>query len=232
MPRPPLSFDAIFFDAGNTLVFVNPSVLFPLFSAAGAEVDEVRFWEAEFQARLELARTVEKGASGTEAHIWKVYFETLILGCGVPLQRVEEVGRGVREAHARGELWTYIDPATPSALEALKKRGFRLAVISNADGRVEGLLEKAGIRHLLEFVLDSQLEGVEKPDPEIFRRACRRMGVDPARSLYIGDLYPVDIIGARGAGMEAVLLDPTGRLDYPVDRIPNVAALPEYLRGR
>jgi putative hydrolase of the HAD superfamily len=73
------------------------------------------------------------------------------------------------------------------------------------------------------------VEGVEKPDPEIFLRACRRMGVEPGAALYVGDLYPVDVLGARSAGMEALLLDPMGRLEYPVGKIPNVAALPRYL---
>jgi putative hydrolase of the HAD superfamily len=94
---------------------------------------------------------------------------------------------------------------------------------------VEGLIEEAGIRDYFEFVMDSHLEGVEKPDPEIFLRGCRRMGVRPEECLYVGDLYPVDVLGARSAGMDAVLLDPMDRLDYPVDRIPDVQALPGYL---
>lgn len=227
-----MPYDAIFFDAGNTLIFINPKVLLPLFEAEGARIDEATFWEAEFRARLNLSRTVEAGSSGTEGHVWKGYFESLFLGCGVPPDGVERVGLLARAAHDRGELWTYVDPATPPALEALKEDGFRLAVISNADGRVEGLLRKAGVHAHLEFVLDSHLEGVEKPDPEIFLRACRRMKVDPGRALYVGDLFPVDVIGARKAGLEAILLDPTGRLEYPVTRIPNVAALPGYLRSR
>jgi len=94
---------------------------------------------------------------------------------------------------------------------------------------VEGLIRGAGLGEFFDFVLDSEVEGVEKPNPEIFLRACGRMGVDPGRSLYVGDLYPVDVVGARKAGLHAVLLDPLDRLSYPVDRIPNVAALPGYV---
>jgi HAD superfamily hydrolase (TIGR01509 family) len=106
-----------------------------------------------------------------------------------------------------------------------------MAVISNADGRVEGLIRDAGLGEYFEFVLDSEVEGVEKPDPEIFLRACERMGVVPEESLYVGDLYPVDVLGAQNVGMRAVLLDPGGALDYPVDTIPSVEFLPDYLSG-
>jgi putative hydrolase of the HAD superfamily len=220
---------AIFFDAGNTLVFIDPRVVLPIFREHGADVDLEGFRRAELEARVQLVGRIEEGAFGTEAHIWQEYFVTLMAASGVPQERLDPVGKQIREAHKESHLWTWLDPRTVPALQRLKDAGYRLAVISNADGRVEGLMEGAGIRHFFEFVLDSELEGVEKPHPEIFLRACNRMGVEPGESLYVGDLYPVDVLGARRAGMEAVLLDPLGDLDYPVDRIPDVAALPDYL---
>lgn len=227
-----MPFEAIFFDAGNTLLFVNPSEVLPIYREVGVDCTLDLFWEAEFRARVDLAKKVDDGASGTEAHMWQEYFAQLFQGCGVPREQLRHVGERVRDVHSRSHLWTHLDPATPKALGTLRAMGHRLAVISNADGRVEGLIQDAGIHDFFEFILDSAVEGVEKPDPEIFLRACRRMGVEPRESLYVGDLYPVDVKGARSAGMEALLLDPMGRLDYPVDRIPNVAALPAYLTHR
>lgn len=220
---------AIFFDAGNTLVFIDPRVVLPIFREAGADVDLARFRRAELKARAQLVSRIEEGAFGTEAHLWREYFVRLMADCGVPEEQLASVGERLREAHGESHLWTHFDPGTVPALQRLKEAGYRLAVISNADGRVEGLMETAGIRDFFEFVLDSELEGVEKPDPEIFLRACARMGVEPGEALYVGDLYPVDVLGARKVGMHAVLLDPLGNLDYPVDRIPDVAALPGYL---
>jgi putative hydrolase of the HAD superfamily len=220
---------AIFFDAGNTLIFIDPRVVLPIFREHGAAVDEERFRRAEFQARMQLVRRVEEGAFGTENHIWREYFQTLSLGSGVGKNQLERVGERIREVHRERHLWSYLDPATPPALDRLTEVGYRMAVISNADGRVEGLIEGSGIRDQFEFVMDSELEGVEKPDPEIFLRGCRRMGVDPAESLYVGDLYPVDVVGSRNAGLHAVLMDPMDRLDYPVDRLRDVAALPAYM---
>jgi putative hydrolase of the HAD superfamily len=220
---------AIFFDAGNTLIFIDPGVVLPILEEHGAHADAERFRQAEFLARNRLSRRVEEGAWGTEDHLWQEYFGNLFRATGVPEDRLERVGNLVREVHEDSHLWTQMDPATSNALDQLSEAGYRMAVISNADGRVEGLIEKAGIRDRFEFVIDSELEGVEKPDPEIFLRACHRMGVDPGESLYVGDLYPVDVLGARNAGLHAVLLDPFDRLDYPVDRLPDVKALPDYM---
>jgi putative hydrolase of the HAD superfamily len=220
---------AIFFDAGNTLIFIDPGVVLPILRNHGAEVDSDRFRQAEFLARTRLSRRVEEGAWGTEDHVWKEYFANLFRASGVPEERLEQVGRRIREVHEESHLWTKMDPATGAALDQLGEAGYRMAVISNADGRVEGLIEQAGIRDRFEFVMDSEIEGVEKPDPEIFWRACSRLDVDPGESLYVGDLYPVDVVGARKAGLHAVLLDPFDQLDYPVDRLPDVAALPTYL---
>ena len=220
---------AIFFDAGNTLIFIDPAVVLPIFREHGAQVDRKRFWDAEFRARTQLVRRVEEGAFGTENHIWQEYFRNFSLGAGVPEDRLERVGERIRAVHAERHLWSYMDPATPQALQQLSEAGYRMAIISNADGRVEGLIREAGILDRFEFVMDSELEGVEKPDREIFQRGCRRMGVDPEESLYVGDLYPVDVLGARNAGLQAVLLDPMDGLDYPVDRLRDIAALPAYM---
>ncbi len=221
--------DAILFDAGNTLVFIDPSEVLPLLRESRVECDEVAFWRAESGARLKLTRGIKEGANGTEGRMWAAYFEDLFRGCGVPEDRRPELGDRIRHRHQERHLWSHVDPGTVPALERLKDQGRRLAVISNADGRMEGLIRRTGLRPYFEFVMDSGVEGVEKPDPEIFLRASRRMGVKPVACLYVGDLYPVDVLGARRAGMSAVLLDPSGQLDFPVDRIPNVAALPGYI---
>jgi len=224
--------DGVLFDAGNTLVFIDPDRVLPIFRAAGAPVDEARFREAEFEARSRLTRLVGEGARGTEAHLWKDYFLTLFRECGVPQDRLEEVGERIREEHAAEHLWSHVPPGTEGALRHLRETGYRLGVVSNADGRVEALLERVGLRGLFEFVMDSHVEGMEKPDPEIFLAACRRLGVEPSRCLYVGDLYHVDVLGARRAGLRAILLDPLGRLDFPVERIPSVLELPAYLERR
>jgi putative hydrolase of the HAD superfamily len=69
-------------------------------------------------------------------------------------------------------------------------------------------------------IVDSHLEGVEKPDPEIFRRALARLGATADRTLFVGDIVSIDVVGARGAGLRPVLLDAAGAYeDADCDRI-------------
>lgn len=220
---------AVLFDAGNTLVFIDRVRTLRVVGDAGGDTDVKRFRHAECLALDRIAGMVDENSTGTEELLWKEYFVTIFRESGVPEDKLEEVGKRLGELHAESHLWTHVENGTQEALRALAEAGYRLAVISNADGRVEEALVEAGLRPHFEFVMDSELEGVEKPNPEIFLRACARLGLDPSECLYIGDLYPVDVLGARRAGLKAVLLDPTDRLDHPVDRIPSVAHLPAYL---
>ena len=81
-------------------------------------------------------------------------------------------------------------------------------VISNSNGTVRSVLTAAGLAGALDFVIDSGAVGVEKPDPRIFALGLAEAGVSAGEAVYIGDLYSVDVLGARRAGIEAILLDP------------------------
>src|SRR5262249_1397802 len=70
--------------------------------------------------------------------------------------------------------------------------------------------EATGLTAHLDFVIDSGLVGVEKPDPRIFRLGLDAAKVNAHEAVYVGDLYSVDVLGARAAGIEGVLLDPRG----------------------
>ena len=118
--------------------------------------------------------------------------------------------------------WSRIEPAPGrrdaaavahyhEVLASLRRHGLIVGCISNSDGTVAELLASAGLGASLEFVVDSGVVGVEKPDPAIFRIALERAAVAPGEAMHVGDLYPVDVVGARRAGIEPVLLDPLGR---------------------
>lgn len=219
----------VFFDAGNTLLFVDRERLFRAFREVGIESDEARFDAVEYRARHRLARRASEGAAGTEAHIWTEYFGTIFRGCGVPEESVPVVAERVLAMHRELGLWTRVLPGTGEALGALRAHGLRLGVISNADGRVDRLLERAGLLPFFELVLDSAVVGVEKPDPRIFHIALEETGLRPEETLYVGDLYHVDVLGARSAGMRAVLVDPVADHEYACERIGAVTELPDYL---
>lgn len=198
----------------------------------GVETDLERFRDAERRTRKQLTEALLEVSGGAEAHVAREYFLSLCRLSGVPSHLAAEADRRIKDHHRVNHLWTHVAEETPDALRLLAGMGYRLAVVSNADGRVEELLSRRGLREHFEFVIDSHVIGVEKPDPRIFREATDRLGLDPALCLYVGDLFPVDVLGARAAGLQAVLIDPWDQLELDVDRIPSVAHLPEYLRAR
>ena len=77
-----------------------------------------------------------------------------------------------------------------------------------------------------DFVFDSHEEGVEKPDPRIFEIALDRSRADRYATIHCGDIYHIDVAGARAAGLPAVLLDSAGL--YTDADCPRVRSLPEF----
>jgi HAD superfamily hydrolase (TIGR01509 family) len=195
---------AVLFDAGNTLLFLDHDRMAAGVGAAlGVPLDPARLAGAAGDA----ARAAER-ARGVDRDRARVYLEELFTGAGVPAARMEEVRGCLQRLHQENHLWCRLAAGTREALDRLRAGGLRLGVVSNSDGRVEEALVAAGLRDCFDVVLDSALVGVEKPDPAIFRAALAALGVAPAEALYVGDLYDVDVAGARAAGMEAVLLLP------------------------
>ena len=132
--------------------------------------------------------------------------------------------------HQERHLWCSTAAGTRETLERLRAAGLRLGVVSNSDGRVDAALRAAGLRDCFEVVVDSALFGAEKPDPAIFRAALDALGVAPEEALYVGDLYEVDVLGARAAGIDAILLLPeTASAPDGVRRVASLGALADQL---
>ena len=102
------------------------------------------------------------------------------------------------------------DAEAVEALTRLRAAGLVTGVISNSNGSVRQALERAGLAPLLDFVIDSTVVGIAKPDPRVFAMGLQAAGVDAHEAVYVGDSYFVDVVGARGAGLGAVLFDPGG----------------------
>ncbi len=151
-----------------------------------------------------------ESAAGSDQERAAVYLEALFRSSGVPAQRMGEVRECLAHLHDERHLWCSVRDRTHESLSRLRDAGLRLGIVSNSDGRVEQALAEAGLREYFDVVIDSSLVGIEKPDPAIFQAALDALGVRPEEALYVGDLYEVDVVGARAAGIEAVLLTPAG----------------------
>jgi putative hydrolase of the HAD superfamily len=109
--------------------------------------------------------------------------------------------------------WRVFDDVVP-ALESLRSRGLKLGVISNWDQRLPPLLEALGLRPFFDVVVVSCHVHSCKPGRRIFQSAARRLRLQPSGILHVGDSWELDILGARRAGFQALLLDrarPAGR---------------------
>lgn len=100
-----------------------------------------------------------------------------------------------------------------STLEELRRQGYHIGLISNAgyDEDVQVLIDQAGFRPYLEFILTSAAAGIRKPHPDIFRAALNHFGVPPERAVMVGDFLQADILGANRLGMGSVWI--TRRVD-------------------
>jgi putative hydrolase of the HAD superfamily len=120
-------------------------------------------------------------------------------------------------------------PEVPGVLAALRERGARLAVVSNWDVSLHDVLERTGLRPLLDAVVISAELGAAKPDPAIFRAALERVGAAAGDALHVGDSLEADVEGARAAGVDAVLVARDGATD--ADGVRVIASLDELLDG-
>ena len=223
-----MKYRAVLFDAGNTLVGLDHERIAPAVAGAlGIELTAARLRAASPTAAL----AMEEG-KGTDQDRALRYLERLFAEVGVPPSEMAEVQRVLRALHADRHLWTGVDPGTGPALARLRAAGIGLGVVSNSDGRVAEALAAVGLAEYFAVVVDSRLAGFEKPDPRIFLPALDALQVAPAEALYVGDLYEVDVVGARRAGMAAVLLDPAGlNASRDVPTAPDVAAVVDRLLG-
>ena len=225
---------AVLFDLGGVLLRLDYAAIVESAGALGIALDGAALPRAEAQARRAIdARAVRHGSvPGSDATRVPDYFDDLLAGAGV-----DEAARGplvaqIRADHRARNLWRVPLEGARETLGALRRSGLRTGVVSNADGRAERLLVETGLAPHLEVIVDSHYEGVEKPDPEIFRRALARIGARAAEAVFVGDILSIDVAGSRAAGLRPILIDATGGYaDAPcerIERLPELLALPGF----
>lgn len=194
--------EAIFFDAGRTLLYAHPSVgdLYARAAARQGRAVDPATMEAAFVATW---HRQEHEHIGEEFWRRTVYATMERVG-GVP--DPEACFQELWRVFAQPEVWRLYEDVEP-ALAELAARGYKLAVLSNWDRRLRRLIEDSPLRRHFHALIISEEVGAEKPDAKIFLSALAALGVEPQRALHVGDSYREDYLGARAQGINAILLD-------------------------
>ena len=222
---------AIFFDAGNTLVYPRLDERAHDLTEAGFPAGVEDFHAAERTAKQRLdewlwpqirigdvPRTIDR-------RYWTDYLTELMRLVGAPEAEHARLTALLYDGFRNIRTWSVVMAETPSYLASLKERGYFLGVISNSVGTIEDQLQNVGLRSYFQAVLDSAIVGVEKPHPEIFQLALRNAQVAPNETVFVGDTNATDVGGAQLAGLHGVLIDRVGA--YPQAESPRILSLPE-----
>jgi len=208
------SIKALLFDFGGTLAFLDYELLAREFSHPGRKLDPLALEYAEYEGRATLDRFMMGQRQLDVNSGYEQFFRGWMRAAGIPDEELYEHGARFREIHRERTLWRVVRPGTFEALERLKSQGFKLAVVSNAEGQVEGDAKAFGLARFFDTIVDSHVVGVAKPDPRIFRIALDRLGVSPEEARFAGDIYSIDVVGARAAGIDTALIDQHDRYHW------------------
>lgn len=221
----------LFLDAGGVLVVPNWQRVSDALADHGITVGPAQLEAADPHARHDLDLGVGKNASDQQRG-W-LYFNLVLGHAGVQLSSATDAALAELQAyHSEWNLWERVPEGIPEALEALRALGLKLVVVSNANGKLRFLMDRVGLASRVDLMLDSSEEGVEKPDPRLFELAMERSGAQRDTTMHVGDLFYVDVEGARGAGLRAMLLDPFDLYsEFDCDRVRSLGELAGMIRS-
>ena len=224
--------DTIFFDAGNTVLSMDFDRVAAVAADLGLSCSGSQLERAEAAARPALSAALAGGRSTEGGSAFRFYLEAILAGLPADCSdghELEKMASALAErlfVPGRNDLlWNRRLPGRKEALERIRSLGYRMVVVSNSDGSMRRNVESIGLAQLFDALIDSSVVGFEKPDPRVFSVALQTVGADAECTVHVGDLYAADVVGARAAGVHAVLLDPWD--DWPVVDCPKVADLAE-----
>lgn len=198
---------AVTFDVGGTLIQPWPSVGAVYAEVAGrhgfsgldAERIEKQFHQA-MAKRAEFRHTKEEWFG-----VARKSFRGLLSEAAC-----EALFPFLYEEFGRADVWRIYGDVLP-ALDQLAERGFRLAAVSNWDARLRPLLRDLSLMPFFEAVSVSSEVGFLKPSAVLFEQALRMLGLPAGAVVHVGDSFAEDVVGAKSAGLAAVLLRRTGK---------------------
>ncbi len=205
--------EAVFLDAGNTLLAPYPDVATRYSNTArkfGANTTPElvgsrfpRLWKefGEKRKRL-LFRTDPEGTK----RFWYEFVSEVFEPWKNEISDFEAFFEELYYAFASPTAWRLFDDVVP-VLERLKAESIKLAIVSNWDYRLERIIEHLNIGGYFDSIVISAQIGYEKPAPEIFQYAMESVGVrERSRILHVGDSIGDDVEGALNFGIHAALI--------------------------
>ena len=221
---------AILFDLDGTLRYNVPSsnhAFFDFAAALGAadslplRLSAMRWVHYYWAQSLELKADMEV-YGGMNEEFWNFYSQRTLLNFGCqPEQAIAlapEVHRRMAEEYQPQD---HVPQQVFDTLQTLKQAGFAMAVVSNRSNAYGEQLASLGLDEYFAFALAAGEINSWKPDAGIFLHALERLGAGPEGTIYVGDNYFADVVGAQNAGLQPVLVDPEGIFpdaDCPVIR--------------
>ncbi len=234
---------ALTFDVGNTLLYCDPppseiyaSALSNLGRPVTSEDVGPVFSEAWASMQQRTAPGVDRYSSleGGDRAWWGEFLKQILeqLNHDAPWEHLLD---DLYNAFANVEVWKLF-PDAISTIEVLRRRGFRLGIISNWDHRLPEILNQLRIDTLFDVISVSAIEGIEKPSPEIFIRTLERLGVDAESTIHVGDALREDYGGAKAVGMHPVLIDRKELFDHQeyrcIEHLVEVVGIVDRWEGR
>ncbi|HET7441569.1 MAG TPA: HAD family hydrolase [Terriglobales bacterium] len=219
------TYKTVFFDVGNTLLFPNRERILAPLAECGIVPTAEQLAALERRTKNEFDRLLE--TTGHADHsFWWMFYTHLLEELGIANDGLRDA---MVEATRLSANWDRIRPGTCDKLRQIGKQ-YRIGVISNSDGKVSESLRVCGIADCFLGIVDSGNVGYEKPHPAIFEVALRELKTRAEESLYVGDVYSVDYLGATRAGMEAMLFDVAGAYrDRGLPRVESLDELQQWL---
>jgi HAD superfamily hydrolase (TIGR01549 family) len=227
-----MKIETVFLDAGGVLVWPNWTRVAEALRRHGVDVDAQALAAADAVARFSLDEAHAIGKS-TDQRRSNSFFDLVLMEAGLELsEKTAAALAEIREYHREHNLWEILPDFVMPALRTLRSDGHKLVVVSNANGTLHQLFDRLGLAPMFDVMLDSEVERLEKPDRRFFELALSRSKSAPATTVHVGDFYNIDVTGARGAGLQAILVDELDlHNDADCTRIRSIAELPRLLRG-
>jgi len=228
-----LPLETVFLDAGGVLIHPNWWRVSDELARQGVRVSPEALIDADPRARRQLDDLRVIGATTDASRGW-LFFDLVLEHAGIPRSDATAAAlEQLHRYHTASSLWEYVPDTVVPALVSLRRLGLQLVVVSNANGTLRAHMNRLGLTERFDHVLDSADEGVEKPDPRFFEIALARSGAKKDTTIHVGDLYYVDVMGARSADLRGVLFDEADlRSDADCPRIRTLDELVTRISAR